>query len=62
MRFHLGSSFIFSFPFVHRMTAVDKKRVVYNVIEYSPLCDSSNMMMEDWIHIANDIKVYLEHI
>ncbi|XP_031831268.1 L-asparaginase isoform X2 [Nomia melanderi] len=43
------------------MTAIDKKRVVYNVIEYSPLCDSSNMMMEDWIRIANDIKQSYEH-
>lgn len=39
------------------MTATDSRRVIYNVLEYSPLCDSSNMTMDDWIHIANDIKV-----
>lgn len=39
------------------MTATDSKRVIYNVLEYSPLCDSSNMTMDDWIRIAHDIKV-----
>ncbi|XP_029055765.1 L-asparaginase isoform X2 [Osmia bicornis bicornis] len=42
------------------MTSTDSQRVVYNVLEYSPLCDSSNMTMDDWIRIANDIKQYYE--
>ncbi|XP_050487481.1 L-asparaginase-like isoform X3 [Bombus huntii] len=43
-------------PLVLPMTATDSKRVIYNVLEYSPLCDSSNMTMDDWIRIAHDIK------
>ncbi|XP_053984145.1 L-asparaginase 1 [Hylaeus volcanicus] len=48
-------------PLVLPMTATDSRRVVYNVLEYSPLCDSSNMTMDDWIRIANDIKQSYEH-
>lgn len=32
------------------------KRVIYTIYEYDPLLDSSNMTMDDWISIANDIK------
>lgn len=39
------------------MSSEHKRRVIYNVIEYSPLCDSSDMTMDDWIRIAKDIKV-----
>ena len=41
------------------MTATDNRRVIYNVLEYSPLSDSSNLTMDDWIRIADDIKVKL---
>ncbi|XP_076318720.1 L-asparaginase-like [Tachypleus tridentatus] len=34
----------------------DPKRVIYSIYEYDPLLDSSNMTMDDWIHIALDIK------
>jgi L-asparaginase type I len=34
----------------------EKYRVVYTIFEYDPLLDSTNMTMDDWIHIANDIK------
>ncbi|KYM96510.1 PREDICTED: L-asparaginase 1 [Cyphomyrmex costatus] len=43
-------------PLVLPVTATDSRRVVYNVLEYSNLCDSSNMTMDEWIRIANDIK------
>ncbi|XP_076235250.1 L-asparaginase isoform X2 [Calliopsis andreniformis] len=43
------------------MNATDSRRVIYNVLEYSPLCDSSNMTMDDWIRIAEDIKQSYEH-
>ncbi|XP_018300054.1 L-asparaginase 1 [Mycetomoellerius zeteki] len=43
-------------PLVLPVTATDSRRVVYNVFEYSNLCDSSNMTMDGWIRIANDIK------
>lgn len=33
------------------------KRIVYSIYEYEPLLDSSNMTMEDWAKIANDIRV-----
>ncbi|XP_076656794.1 L-asparaginase 1 [Halictus rubicundus] len=48
-------------PLVLPLTATDNRRVLYNVLEYSPLYDSSNMTMDDWIHIANDIKQAYEH-
>ncbi|XP_003705214.2 L-asparaginase 1 isoform X1 [Megachile rotundata] len=48
-------------PLVLPMNDTDMVRVVYNVLEYSPLCDSSNMTMDDWIRIANDIKESYEH-
>ncbi|RLU15828.1 hypothetical protein DMN91_011584, partial [Ooceraea biroi] len=43
-------------PLVLPMSAIDNRRVVYSVLEYSKLNDSSNMNMTDWIRIANDIK------
>ncbi len=35
----------------------EKCRVVYTIFEYDPLLDSTNMTMDDWIHVAQDIKV-----
>ena len=35
----------------------EKFRVVYTIFEYDPLLDSTNMTMDDWIHVARDIKV-----
>ncbi|BFG02303.1 L-asparaginase [Drosophila madeirensis] len=32
------------------------RRVLYQVTEYTPLLDSSNMTMNDWARIANDIQ------
>ncbi|VDK48798.1 unnamed protein product [Gongylonema pulchrum] len=33
-----------------------KKRVVYWLVEYDPLLDSSDMTFDDWIRIGKDIK------
>lgn len=33
------------------------KRIIYLVKEYHPLLDSSNMNMNDWAKIVNDIYV-----
>src|SRR3989338_7420999 len=33
-------------------------RVTYDIVEYDPLLDSSNMSREDWISIASDIEKY----
>lgn len=38
----------------------DHKRVVYQIYEYDPLLDSSNMTMDDWIQIAKDIKTHYQ--
>lgn len=38
----------------------DLRRVVYTISEYSPLLDSSNATMDDWIQIALDIKKHYE--
>ncbi|XP_069590463.1 60 kDa lysophospholipase isoform X2 [Ranitomeya imitator] len=37
------------------------KRIVYTVLEYSPLLDSCNMTTYDWAKIAKDIKRCYEH-
>ncbi|XP_072379781.1 60 kDa lysophospholipase [Diabrotica undecimpunctata] len=33
-------------------------KIIYRMIEYSPLLDSSNMTSKDWIRIAKDIEFY----
>ncbi|XP_078035975.1 L-asparaginase isoform X2 [Augochlora pura] len=48
-------------PLVLPLTKNDSRRVIYNVLEYSPLCDSSNMTMDGWITIANDIQQAYQH-
>lgn len=35
-----------------------RHRILYGIKEYSPLLDSSNMSMNDWAKIANDIDRY----
>ncbi len=37
------------------------KRVHYAILEYAPLLDSSNMTIDDWIHIAGDIEKNYHH-
>ncbi|XP_076637888.1 L-asparaginase isoform X1 [Colletes latitarsis] len=48
-------------PLVLPITTTKSRRVVYSVLEYPSLCDSSNMTMDDWIRIANDIKESYEY-
>lgn len=33
------------------------RRVVYSIKEYDPVLDSSNMTINEWAHIAEDIQV-----
>lgn len=40
--------------------SVSHRRIVYEIQEYNPLLDSSNMKMDDWIKIAIDIKDHYE--
>uniref|UniRef100_A0A913HGA6 asparaginase n=1 Tax=Strongyloides stercoralis TaxID=6248 RepID=A0A913HGA6_STRER len=42
----------FTLPPIRHM----QKRIVYWVVEYEPLLDSSDMTFDDWIRIAKDIK------
>ncbi|KAM9356227.1 60 kDa lysophospholipase isoform 3-T3 [Pholidichthys leucotaenia] len=44
----------------HRMSE-QNKRVVYTVLEYSPLLDSSNMTTDDWGRIGKDIEKNYEN-
>ncbi|XP_015273287.1 PREDICTED: 60 kDa lysophospholipase-like isoform X2 [Gekko japonicus] len=37
-----------------------KKRIIYRILEYSPLLDSCNMTTEDWAKIAKDLETYYE--
>ncbi|XP_053139351.1 60 kDa lysophospholipase-like isoform X2 [Hemicordylus capensis] len=38
-----------------------KKRIIYSILEYSPLLDSCNMTTDDWAKIAKDLETYYEH-
>lgn len=35
----------------------EHRRIIYTITEYEPLLDSSNMTFQDWVKIAQDIKV-----
>ncbi|KAI4889196.1 hypothetical protein NFI96_012972 [Prochilodus magdalenae] len=37
-----------------------KRRIVYTILEYSPLLDSSNMTTDDWASIGKDIEKHYE--
>ncbi|XP_070836189.1 60 kDa lysophospholipase isoform X3 [Chaetodon trifascialis] len=37
------------------------KRIIYTILEYSPLLDSSNMTTDDWGRIGNDIEKNYEN-
>ncbi|XP_062824604.1 60 kDa lysophospholipase isoform X1 [Anolis carolinensis] len=37
-----------------------KKRVIYRILEYSPLLDSCNLTTDDWAKIAKDLETYYE--
>jgi len=39
--------------------AKDRRWILYRVLEYDPLLDSSNMTFDDYVHLATDISVSL---
>ena len=43
--------------FTYNFRSYKGKRILYSIIEYEPLLDSSNMSMPDWVRIATDIQV-----
>ncbi|XP_065199324.1 L-asparaginase 1-like [Sycon ciliatum] len=48
-------------PLALPCTGSGQRRIVYTIKEYSPLLDSSNMDMDDWVLITQDIKHYYQH-
>lgn len=48
-----GNDNFLCLPYIESQT----KRILYKIVEYSPLIDSSNITFEHWIKIAEDIKV-----
>lgn len=44
-------------PLVLPYVQDETRRIIYTIIEYDPLLDSSNMAIKDWVQIAEDIKV-----
>lgn len=46
-------------PLVLPFVQDEARRIIYRIIEYDPLLDSSNMAIKDWVQIAMDIKVSL---
>lgn len=44
-------------PLVLPYVQGESRRIIYKIIEYDPLLDSSDMSIKDWVQIANDIKV-----
>uniref|UniRef100_A0A336N284 asparaginase n=1 Tax=Culicoides sonorensis TaxID=179676 RepID=A0A336N284_CULSO len=45
-----------SSPFVLPYCEGEKRRILYTMVEYEPLLDSSNMSIEHWVKIAEDIR------
>lgn len=53
-RFGTGASMA---PLVLPFVENEPRRVIYTISEYDPLLDSSNMTINDWVRIAEDIRV-----
>jgi 60kDa lysophospholipase len=43
-------------PLVLPYVQGENRRIVYTITEYEPLLDSSNMSINDWVRIAEDIQ------
>ncbi|XP_050989141.1 60 kDa lysophospholipase isoform X3 [Labeo rohita] len=46
-------------PLLHRLSK-QNKRIVYTLLEYSPLLDSCNMTTDDWATVGKDIEKHYE--
>lgn len=44
-------------PLVLPYVEGQRRRIIYTLTEYDPLLDSSNMTIDEWVRIAEDIKV-----
>lgn len=51
-----GEATVFA-PLVLPYVQGESRRIIYKIIEYDPLLDSSDMSNREWVQIANDIKV-----
>lgn len=38
----------------------NNRQIVYKIVEYNPLLDSSDMTQKDWMKIASDIEVNIK--
>ena len=56
-KIRFGSGNTHKAPLVLPSLGPNKNRIMYTIYEYEPLLDSSNMTMDDWIHIAKDLRV-----
>lgn len=45
-------------PLVLPLVQGENRRIIYTITEYEPLLDSSNMTIQEWARIADDIKVH----
>lgn len=59
LKWNISLCLVFHSPLYPQSSRLSKKdkRVVYTVLEYSPLLDSCNMTMDDWAMIGKDIEV-----
>ncbi|XP_036065827.1 60 kDa lysophospholipase isoform X1 [Oryzias melastigma] len=46
---------------LHHSLSKSNKRIIYTIMEYSPLLDSSNMTTDDWGRIGKDIEKNYQH-
>lgn len=51
-----GEATVFA-PLVLPYVQGESRRIIYKIIEYDPLLDSSDMSIKEWVQIASDIKV-----
>ena len=57
---HLQSDTSISDPIITPASIYDK-RICMQILEFSPLLDSSNMTMEQWVKIASEVERYYSH-
>lgn len=46
------------YPWLIAPNSIYDKRIFYRILEYTPLLDSSNMTMNDWVKLATDIETF----
>lgn len=57
---HLQSDSSISDPII-TPASIYEKRICMQILEFSPLLDSSNMTMDQWVKIASEVEKYYAH-